>query len=206
MSLWSSYYYFLLRQQGFLSKGPILCSKPWKLSLNWLRPGLSLFVQSLAQQTPAYDLVLMCSGGVEGQIPMSEMNFISYCKALSSPCLCSGTEKIFVRFSHKWLFGAYTALTGLFTEAVSYFCLQTSLVTLLNIAPLIITIFQPYQSHCDCFLLCFSCVSMTDISILKNFPFIFQPEYQYLRNKQVILLIEIVCVQKAFYFLFFLVF
>lgn len=43
-------------------------------------------------------------------------------------------------------------LTRSFTEAASYFCLQAALVTLLNIAPLIIAIFQPYQSHHDYFL------------------------------------------------------
>lgn len=206
MSLWGSYYCLLPRQQGRLSQGLILHSEPWKLSLNWLsRIVFVLFMQSLAEQSPACDQVLMCSGVVKGQIPMSKMNLISYCKALSSPCLCSDTEKILVCL---WLFGAHThrALSRLFNEAVSYFCLQTALVTLLNIAPLIITIFQHYQSHCDCFLVCFSCISMTDTSILKNYPFMFQPEYQYLRNKQVILLIEDVCAQKAFYFLLSLVF
>lgn len=37
-----------------------------------------VFVHSLAQQTLTYDLVIMCSGVVEGQISMSKFNFISY--------------------------------------------------------------------------------------------------------------------------------
>lgn len=49
---------------------------------------------------------------------------------------------------------------------------------------------------------CFSYISITDTSPFKNFPFIFQPEHQYLGNKQV----DVICVQKAFYFLFSLVF
>lgn len=111
-----------------------------------------LCVQSLAQWTPAYDLVLLCSGVVRGQISMSKINWISYWKALSLPCPYSGTEKAVVCVSCGWLFRVYTALTRLFTEAASYFCSQTASVTLLNILPVIITVFQPYQSHRDYFL------------------------------------------------------
>lgn len=124
-----------------------------------------LSVQSLAQWTPAYDLVLMCNGVVRGQISMSEIKWISSWKALSLPCPYSGTEKAVVCVSCGWLFGVYTALTRSFTEAASYFCLQTASVTLLNILPVIITVFQPYRSHRDCFLECVSPVLAWQIQV-----------------------------------------